>query len=125
MDGDTVELECAGLGKLSFKVRDDLKRTWSRETRLDRQGQGFDTPTPQVSGKYVPAKSRQGPLPQGKGEFVKFSLPRLRGRAGRGCGYVACRFQPNQSHTPWPITSSRSLPFSHGNSSVNNVTHCR
>ena len=56
MDGDTVELECAGLGKLSFKVRDDLKRTWSRETRLDRQNKGFDTPTPQISGKYAPAK---------------------------------------------------------------------
>ncbi len=56
MDGDTVELECAGLGKLSFKVKDDLKRTWSRETRLDRQEKGFDTPTPQVNGKYAPAK---------------------------------------------------------------------
>ena len=56
MDGDTVELECAGLGKLMFKVRDDLKRTWSRETRLDRQEKGFDTPTPQISGKYAPAK---------------------------------------------------------------------
>src|SRR4051812_16325356 len=56
MDGDTVELECGGLGRLSFKVRDDLKRSWSRETRLDRQGQGFDTPTPQVGGKYAPAK---------------------------------------------------------------------
>jgi hypothetical protein len=56
MDGDTVELECGGLGKLSFKVRDGLKRTWSRETRLDRQEKGFDTPTPQVGGKYAPAK---------------------------------------------------------------------
>ena len=56
MDGDTVELECGGLGKLSFKIRDDLKRTWSRETRLDRQDKGFDTPTPQVGGKYAPAK---------------------------------------------------------------------
>jgi 2-keto-4-pentenoate hydratase/2-oxohepta-3-ene-1,7-dioic acid hydratase in catechol pathway len=54
MDGDTVELETAGLGRLTFKVRDDLKRTWSRETRLDRQNQGFDTPTPQTSGKYAP-----------------------------------------------------------------------
>lgn len=53
MDGDTVELECAGLGRLSFKVRDDLKRTWSRETRLDRQNKGFDTPTPQTGGKYA------------------------------------------------------------------------
>ena len=56
MDGDEVMLTVEGLGTLGFKVRDDLKRTWSRETRLDRQKQGFDTPTPQVSGKYAPAK---------------------------------------------------------------------
>jgi len=54
MDGDTVELEAEGLGKLTIKVRDPLKRTWSRETRLDRQNQGFDTPTPQTGGKYAP-----------------------------------------------------------------------
>ena len=57
MDGDTVELEAEGLGKLTIKIRDDLKRTWSRETRLDRQNKGFDTPTPQISGKYAPAKA--------------------------------------------------------------------
>ena len=57
MDGDVVELEVEGCGKLQFNVRDDLKRTWSRETRLDRQNQGFDTPTPQLSGKYAPAKA--------------------------------------------------------------------
>ena len=54
MDGDTVELQTQGLGRLSFKVRDELKRTWSRETRLDRQNKGFDTPTPQTGGKYAP-----------------------------------------------------------------------
>jgi 2-keto-4-pentenoate hydratase/2-oxohepta-3-ene-1,7-dioic acid hydratase in catechol pathway len=53
MDGDTVELEADGLGRLTIKVRDDLKRTWSRETRLDRQNQGFDTPTPQTGGKHA------------------------------------------------------------------------
>ena len=35
-------------------ARDDLKRAWSRETRLDRQNKGFDTPTPQISGKHAP-----------------------------------------------------------------------
>ena len=54
MDGDKVELEVEGLGKLAIDIRDDLKREWSRETRLDRQNQGFDTPTPQISGKYTP-----------------------------------------------------------------------
>jgi len=56
MDGDTVALEVAGLGRLEIKIRDDLKRVWSRETRLDRAEQGFNTPTPQISGKYAPAR---------------------------------------------------------------------
>ncbi len=34
-DGDVVELETEGLGRLRFNVRDELKRTWGRETRLD------------------------------------------------------------------------------------------
>ena len=55
MDGDRVELEVEGLGRLRIGVRDDLRRVWSRETRLDRQRHGFDTPTPQVSGRYGPA----------------------------------------------------------------------
>jgi 2-keto-4-pentenoate hydratase/2-oxohepta-3-ene-1,7-dioic acid hydratase in catechol pathway len=41
-DGDTVELETEGLGRLTIKVRDDLKRTWTRETRLERQEKGFE-----------------------------------------------------------------------------------
>ena len=53
MDGDVVELETDGLGRLRFNVKDDLKRTWSRETRLDRQQKGQEGPTPQVSGKYA------------------------------------------------------------------------
>lgn len=53
MDGDVVEVETQGLGKLCFNIRDDLKRTWLRETRLDRQKQNADGPTPQVSGKYA------------------------------------------------------------------------
>jgi 2-keto-4-pentenoate hydratase/2-oxohepta-3-ene-1,7-dioic acid hydratase in catechol pathway len=53
MDGDVVELETQGLGRLRFSVRDDLKRTWSRETRLDRQKQGAEGPTHQLTGKYA------------------------------------------------------------------------
>jgi len=55
MDGDVIELETAGLGRLKFNVRDDLKRTWERVTRLQRTEAGHDGPTPQVSGKYAPA----------------------------------------------------------------------
>jgi 2-keto-4-pentenoate hydratase/2-oxohepta-3-ene-1,7-dioic acid hydratase in catechol pathway len=53
MDGDRIELECEGLGRLAIGVRDDLKRTWARETRLDRQQRGLDGPTPQLTGKYA------------------------------------------------------------------------
>jgi 2-keto-4-pentenoate hydratase/2-oxohepta-3-ene-1,7-dioic acid hydratase in catechol pathway len=54
MDGDVVELEVEGLGKLKFNVRDDLKRTWSRETRLDVANRGSKDPfTPQLTGKYA------------------------------------------------------------------------
>jgi hypothetical protein len=52
MDGDRIELETEGLGPLHFTVRDDLKRTWSRETRLDRQEKGQEGTTPQLTGKH-------------------------------------------------------------------------
>jgi len=53
MDGDKIEIETEGLGRLTFNVRDDLKREWKRETRLQRQEQGHDSPTPQIGGKYA------------------------------------------------------------------------
>jgi 2-keto-4-pentenoate hydratase/2-oxohepta-3-ene-1,7-dioic acid hydratase in catechol pathway len=52
-NGDRIEIETEGLGRLRFNVRDDLKRTWSRETRLDRQTKGQEGTTPQLSGKYA------------------------------------------------------------------------
>ena len=55
-DGDQIEMETQGLGRLRFAVRDDLKRTWSRETRLDRQQKGQEGTTPQLTGKYAPAR---------------------------------------------------------------------
>ncbi len=53
-NGDRIEIETDGLGRLSFNVRDDLKRTWGRETRLDRQQKGQEGTTPQLSGKHAP-----------------------------------------------------------------------
>ena len=54
MDGDVIELETEGLGRLTFKVRDDLKRTWLRETRLERAGKKLEPPTtPQLTGKHT------------------------------------------------------------------------
>jgi 2-keto-4-pentenoate hydratase/2-oxohepta-3-ene-1,7-dioic acid hydratase in catechol pathway len=54
-NGDVIELETQGLGRLRFNVRDDLKRTWARETRLERQEKKLEpATTPQLSGKYAP-----------------------------------------------------------------------
>jgi 2-keto-4-pentenoate hydratase/2-oxohepta-3-ene-1,7-dioic acid hydratase in catechol pathway len=52
-DGDLVELETEPLGRLHVKIRDDLKRTWARETRLQRQEKGLEGFTPQLTGKYA------------------------------------------------------------------------
>lgn len=52
-DGDKIELECEGMGRLAIHVRDDLKRTWSRETRLERTEKGLEGLTPQLTGKYA------------------------------------------------------------------------
>jgi 2-keto-4-pentenoate hydratase/2-oxohepta-3-ene-1,7-dioic acid hydratase in catechol pathway len=56
--GDQIEIETEGLGRLRFDVRDDLKRTWSREPRLDRQNKGQEGTTPQLTGKYTPAPKK-------------------------------------------------------------------
>jgi 2-keto-4-pentenoate hydratase/2-oxohepta-3-ene-1,7-dioic acid hydratase in catechol pathway len=52
-DGDVIEIESEGLGRLRVTVRDDLKRTWARETRLQRQQKGLEGQTPQLTGKYA------------------------------------------------------------------------
>src|SRR5262249_52801331 len=57
-DGDAIELETEGLGRLRINVRDDLKRTWGRETRLEVANRGAkEVTTPQLTGKYAPAKA--------------------------------------------------------------------
>jgi hypothetical protein len=54
MDGDVVELECEGMGRLQFDVRDDLKRTWLRDTRHEHAEKGLEgRHTPQLTGKYT------------------------------------------------------------------------
>ena len=60
MDGDTIELETEGLGRLKFGIKDDLKRSWARKTRLRMHEEAKErTPglypdlTPQLSGKYA------------------------------------------------------------------------
>jgi 2-keto-4-pentenoate hydratase/2-oxohepta-3-ene-1,7-dioic acid hydratase in catechol pathway len=52
-DGDKVEIEADGLGRLTINIKDELKRTWTRETRLERQEKGHKEVTaPQLTGKY-------------------------------------------------------------------------
>ncbi|MGD9958349.1 fumarylacetoacetate hydrolase family protein [Nocardioides sp.] len=57
MDGDLVELEVEGLGRLGIDIRDDLKRTWKRETRHDRAEAGLEGVSPQLTGKYAPGEA--------------------------------------------------------------------
>lgn len=60
MDGDIIELETEGLGRLRFGVKDDLKRTWARKTRLQMHEEAkektrgvYPDMTPQLTGKYA------------------------------------------------------------------------
>jgi len=57
MDGDQIELTCEGCWTLHIRVRDPLKRTWSRITRLQHKESGADgVHTKQTGGKYALAK---------------------------------------------------------------------
>ncbi|MFO1111819.1 MAG: fumarylacetoacetate hydrolase family protein [Bradyrhizobium sp.] len=60
MDGDTIELETEGLGRLKFGIKDDLKRSWARKTRLQMHEEAkektrgaYPDVTPQLTGKYA------------------------------------------------------------------------
>ena len=62
MDGDKVEIEIEGLGRLTFNVKDELKRKWERRTRLQcheaaaqKTAGAYPDYTPQVAGKYAKA----------------------------------------------------------------------
>ncbi len=54
-DGDVIELETTGLGRLRITVSDELKRTWKRETRMARLQRGEHGTAAQDSGKYAEA----------------------------------------------------------------------
>jgi 2-keto-4-pentenoate hydratase/2-oxohepta-3-ene-1,7-dioic acid hydratase in catechol pathway len=60
MDGDTIELETEGLGRLRFGIKDDLKRSWARKTRLQVHEEAkektaglYPDIAPQLAGKYA------------------------------------------------------------------------
>ncbi len=52
-DADIIEIEAEGMGRLTFNIKDDLKRTWTPETRLERQNRGDSGTAPQLTGKYA------------------------------------------------------------------------
>jgi 2-keto-4-pentenoate hydratase/2-oxohepta-3-ene-1,7-dioic acid hydratase in catechol pathway len=56
MDGDKVEVEVEGLGRLAITISDPLKREWKRETRATKTA--GELYTPQISGKYTPNESK-------------------------------------------------------------------
>jgi 2-keto-4-pentenoate hydratase/2-oxohepta-3-ene-1,7-dioic acid hydratase in catechol pathway len=54
MDGDKIELTIEKIGTLHTSIRDDLKRTWARTTRLQHREAGGEGPhTLQTGGKYA------------------------------------------------------------------------
>ncbi len=54
MDGDKIELTIEKIGTLHSAVKDDLKRTWARTTRLQHREAGGEGPhTLQTGGKYA------------------------------------------------------------------------
>jgi 2-keto-4-pentenoate hydratase/2-oxohepta-3-ene-1,7-dioic acid hydratase in catechol pathway len=56
-DGDKITIEIDKVGKLTFNVKDDLKRTWSRDTRLEHEQKKLEgAHTPQLTGKHAPAR---------------------------------------------------------------------
>jgi 2-keto-4-pentenoate hydratase/2-oxohepta-3-ene-1,7-dioic acid hydratase in catechol pathway len=62
MDGDKIEIETEGLGRLTFHIKDELKRKWARRTRLQmheaaaqKTAGAYPDITPQAEGKYAKA----------------------------------------------------------------------
>jgi 2-keto-4-pentenoate hydratase/2-oxohepta-3-ene-1,7-dioic acid hydratase in catechol pathway len=53
-DGDRIEIEIEKLGRLRINVRDDLKRTWPRDTRVEHKTKGGKGDyAAQTGGKYM------------------------------------------------------------------------
>jgi len=54
MDGDKIALTVEKVGTLRINVKDPLKRTWARTTRLEhKQAGGEGAHTPQLTGQYA------------------------------------------------------------------------
>ncbi|MGH6988701.1 MAG: fumarylacetoacetate hydrolase family protein, partial [Stellaceae bacterium] len=54
MDGDRIALTIEKVGTLHIGIKDDLKRSWERVTRLQHREQGGQgAHTPQTGGKYA------------------------------------------------------------------------
>jgi hypothetical protein len=98
-----VELECQGPGKLTISVKDDLKRTWARDTRLERHGRKLPPITPQLTGNTRRRQARQPPAfwqvghGRRRGAGAHGALVWRRGRGARASGVTR--------RGPWPTRS--------------------
>ena len=77
-DGDKVELECEGCGRLTINIQDDLKRTWARTTRLEHAQSGAE-------GVQTP----RTPLKVNCHRFKSVTVCHLTNAAGRRETYVS------------------------------------
>src|SRR5262249_6744230 len=108
-DGDTVELEVDGLGRLHVGVKDDLKGPGAGDARLEREQKGLTGTAPQSSGKYASAWgcAPKLPPPVWRGGFCLVALS-LR-PSGEGVKTVrTARLMPAQvRQTPVPARCPR------------------
>ena len=57
-DGDRIELEIEGLGRLAINVSDPLQRSWGRDTRRQHAEKGLPGAfTPQLAGKFAESQN--------------------------------------------------------------------
>ena len=64
MDGDKIELDIEGIGKLAFTVKDELKRKWERVTRLQMHERAAQENAGRLSRHHAAGRrqTRQGRL---------------------------------------------------------------
>ena len=68
MDGDKIELTVEKIGTLKFSVKDELKRTWARTTRLAAQGEGRRGPAHAAAHRQVRQVTPSLHLPRPAGD---------------------------------------------------------
>jgi len=78
---DKIELEIDGIGKLAFNVKDELKRTWERRTRLQMHEQAAQKDRRRLSRHHA-AEDRQVRARGALSPPARLPPPFARGRGG-------------------------------------------